>query len=417
MKQKSLLLGMILFVVAIATAATIVFVFPYDPYTPPHADDSGMTATGLQETVQSINSFSFDIYNEIREQNQNEFLSPYSIYAALAIAYEGAAGETAEEMSTTLNLPNSDILRPNFAALYNMLHLTNSDYILRTGNALWVQHDFPLHDSYTSHVKNYYGAQAALVDFVEQPSQTRDTINQFIAQQTGNRIKDIVSPEDINALTRLMITNAIYFKGTWEWEFDRRKTQDRDFWITPEQSVSVPMMQMEPDEQFNYMENEKVQMIELPYKGDRMSMVVLLPKNNLDDLEQELTFELYQEYRSSMNKQKLGNIFLPKFEFDTTYSMRDYLSTLGMHSAFSDSADFSGITDAGELHISQVTHKAFISVDEKGTEAAAATVVGMQVTSAPILVDFRADRPFMFMITEQETGAILFMGRVTNPRE
>jgi serpin B len=268
--------------------------------------------------------------------------------------------------------------------------------------------------------EKYYGGKAANVDFVTETEKTRQTINSFIEEQTRDKIKDLIPKNAINPLTRLVLTNAIYFKGTWEWEFDKGDTKDRPFYITPDNPVDVPMMYMEPDKaELNYLETEDLQVLELPYKGDDISMLILLPREDigLEAIESDLSAEKLEEYKAGMEKIKLDTIHLPKFEFDTKYLMAQTLSNLGMPSAFnSGKADFSGMTGTRDLFISSVIHQAYVKVDEKGTEAAAATAVVMTMTAAPTRYVFKADHPFIFIIHEKQTGNILFLGRVVDPR-
>jgi len=217
-------------------------------------------------------------------------------------------------------------------------------------------------------------------------------------------------------MTRLVLTNAIYFKGVWEWEFDKSDTREEEFKITPTNIVKTPMMYMDPDKaRFNYADTEDLQILELPYKGEKISMLVLLPTENLDSIESSLTAEKLNEYKFQMKETKLDSIALPKFELDTKYFMKDTLSALGMQTAFSGNADFSGMTGKKDLFIGFVIHQAYVKVDEEGTEAAAATAVGMKLTAVMPRNVFRADHPFIFIIQEKETGNILFLGRVVDP--
>jgi serpin B len=319
-------------------------------------------------------------------------------------------------MKSVFHFPENSILRPNFAAIYNDINKGAKDYELRTGNALWAQQDFPLLSNYTSRVEKYYGGKAANLDFVKESEKSRQTINSFIEEQTNNKIKDLIPTGFLDAMTRLVLTNAIYFKGTWQWEFDTSDTRNEDFKVTPDNIVKAPMMNMDPDKaKFNYADTEDAQILELPYKGDKISMLVLLPTKDLASIESSLTAEKLNEYKSKMKETKLDSISLPKFEFDTKYFMKDALSALGMPTAFSGNADFSGMTGKKDLYIGFVIHQAYVKVDEKGTEAAAATAVGMQLTAVMPRNVFRADHPFIFAIQEKDTGNILFFGRVTDP--
>jgi len=405
--------------------------FPYNPDEPPRADDVGSTPKGIQEVVNANNQFAFDLYSELaKTEKDNIFYSPYSISAALAMTYEGAKGKTAEEIKEVFHFPETSVLRPNYAAIYNKINEDNKEYQLSTGNALWVQQDYLLLNDYSEAVERYYGGKASNVDFIKETEKSRQTINSFIEEQTNNKVKELIPAGQVDHLTRLVITNAIYFKGTWEWEFDKSDTRDKDFYITPENVVKTPMMHMDSDKAtFNYADLEKLQILELPYKGDKISMLILLPKQgeaydyekgeeitynyNLEDI--ELSSEKLNEYKSEMQETKLSAIYLPKFKFDTKYFMVSTLSEMGMPTAFSMQADLSGIDGSQNLYIQNVIHQAFVQVDEKGTEAAAATSITIGFKSAMPSNVFTADHPFIFIIQEKETGNILFMGRMTDP--
>ena len=419
MNKKFLTVVIALLMVAVVTATAVYFLFPYEPKQPPKADDTGSTQQGIQEVVNANNKFTFDLYSELdKSEGGNIFYSPYSISAALAMTYEGARGQTANEIKSVFHFPESSTLRPKFAAIYNGINKGTKDYELRTGNALWVQQDYPLLQDYTSRVESFYGGKAANLDFVGETEKSRQTINSFIEEQTNDKIKDLIPSGVLNSLTRLVLTNAIYFKGTWEWEFDKSDTREQDFKITPTNVVKTPMMYMKPDKAaFNYADTEDLQILELPYKGEKISMLILLPTENLDAIEPSLTIEKLEEWKSKMQETKLDAIYMPKFEFDTKYFMSDTLSNLGMPTAFTwPGADFSGMDGTNNLYISSVIHQAFVKVDEKGTEAAAATaVVGTFGTAMPRNI-FRADHPFIFLIQEKGTGNILFLGKVVDPR-
>lgn len=416
MNKKIFTIGIALLMVAIVTATAVYFLFPYHPDQPPQTDDTGSTQSGIQQVVNANNQFAFDLYSELdKSEEGNVFYSPYSISAALAMTYEGAKGQTADEMKSVFHFPEINILRPNFAAIYNEINRGNKAYELRTGNALWAQYDYKFLEDYTSRVEQYYGGKVANLDFKQEAEKSRQTINSFIEEQTNDKIKDLIPAGVLGPMTRLVLTNAIYFKGTWEWEFDKSDTREQDFKITPTNTVKTPMMYMKPDKaKFNYADVEDLQILELPYKGEKISMLILLPTENLDSIEPSLTAEKLTEYKAQMSETKLDSISFPKFEFDTKYFMKDTLSAMGMPTAFGY-ADFSGMDGTRNLIISQVIHQAFVKVDEQGTEAAAATAVVMKESAAMPRNVFRADHPFIFIIQEKDTGNILFMGRVTDP--
>jgi len=417
MYKKIILIGIILVFFAGIAVAAVLFLFPYEPNKPPQADNTDSTEQGMQDVVNANNQFAFDLYSELdKNEDGNMFYSPYSISAALAMTYEGAEGQTAEEIKLVFHFPEDNILRPNFAAIYNDINKENEDYELKTGNALWIQQDFPFLPEYMSRVENYYGGKVAMLDFVKETEESRQTINRFIEEQTNDKIKDLIPAGYLDKMTRLVLTNAIYFKGIWEWEFDKADTRDEIFKITSNDTVETPIMHMNPEEaKFNYAEIEDLQILELPYKGDKISMLILLPTENLDAIESILTVEKLNEYKSQMKETKIDSISLPKFEFDTKYFMKNTLISLGMPTAFSSIADFSGMTGEKDLFISSVIHQAYVGVDEEGTEAAAATAVIMKLTAMMPTHVFRADHPFIFIIQEKGTGNILFFGRVIDP--
>ncbi|HQJ56687.1 MAG TPA: serpin family protein [Caldisericia bacterium] len=417
MNKKTLtLIGIILIPVTVATAATLLFLYPYNPTQPPKSDDTGWSEEGTQEVVDANNQFALELYTELSKNGkENIFYSPYSIFAALGMTYEGAKGETKDEIKSVFHFPEDSTLRPNFAKIYNDINKNEEDYELRTGNALWVQKDYPFLEDYINIVVKYYGGKASNLDFVKETEKSRQTINSFIEEQTNGKIKDLIPKGVLDYLTRLVLTNAIYFKGTWQWEFNPKNTEEVDFKITPTDIVKVPMMYMKPEKaKFNYADLEDLQILELPYKGEKISMLILLPKDNLEDI-QPLTIEKLKEWKSQTKEETLDEIYLPKFEFDTKYFMKEILSDMGMPTAFEMDADFSGMDGTKSLYIKEVIHQAYVKVDEKGTEAAAATGVVMELTSIMPKNIFRADHPFIFIIQQNDTGNILFLGRVNDP--
>jgi len=397
--------------------AAVIFLYPYHPKNPPKADDTGSSKEGMTKVAEANNRFSFEMYLELaKTKNENIFFSPYSISSALAIAYEGAEEKTSEEIAAVFHFPQKDQLRSNFAAIYNKINEGSKEFETRTGNALWVQKDYPLLPEYMTTIEKYHGGKASNVDFIGETEKTRKIINTFIEEQTNNKIKDLLPAGSINPLTRVVITNAIYFKGEWVWQFKPEDTRKMDFKVTPTETVQADMMYMKPEEpEFVYMNSEKLELLELPYKGERFSMVILLPKKSLEELENELTLENFNYWYSNAKKTKLDGIYIPKFKLETKYFMKDTLKNMGMPTPFSQEADFSGMTGKRDLVIDEVIHQAFVEVDEKGTEAAAATGVVMKITGIMEEKIFKADHPFIFLIWDKETGTILFQGRINNP--
>ena len=381
------------------------------------ADDSKATEEGVQSVVDANNQFALELYSRIKGDDGNIFFSPYSVSTAFSIAYEGARGETAEEMQSVFHFPEDEIVRrSSFARLHNNLNKWNKQYELHTANALWAHKNYNFLEEYITSIEKYYAGKTTNVDFVEENEKTRVMINGWVEEQTRNKIKDLLPSGSINDVTRLVITNAIYFKGFWSTQFKKSLTQDEDFTLMSGETVKVPMMRMFEDEvEFNYMENDDLQALELPYRGKDLSMLILLPKDDITSLEESITFEYISQLKNDLQEQEV-RIYLPKFKFETKYFLSKTLEEMGMPLAFSLDADFSGMDGISMLYITKAIHQAFVEVNEEGTEAAAATGIVMTLKGVPIQKEFRADHPFIFLIQEKSTGNILFLGRVADPR-
>ena len=374
----------------------------------------------MSAVVLANNEFAFDLYRSLnKSEGENIFYSPYSIFSALAITYEGSREETAEEIVSVLHLPTEAVLRSGFQALYNQINNGEKEYELNTANALWAQKDYPFLEEYINTVRQRYGGEITNLDFIKETESSRKTINEYIEKNTNNKIKNLIPKGVLSPLTRMVITNAIYFKGKWKLEFDKQDTKELDFYVTPDNPVKIEMMFIEPKEtKFNYLDREEVQLIELPYQGEEVSMLILLPKENIESIESDLNFEKIKEYKEKMKETEVDALYLPKFEFDTKYFMKEVLISMGMNSAFFyGMADFSKMDGTKELVIDDVIHQAYVSVDEEGTEAAGATAVIIGLTSmAPDNEKiFMANRPFIFIIQDNKTENILFIGRVSDP--
>ncbi|MBX3082427.1 MAG: serpin family protein [Anaerolineae bacterium] len=378
--------------------------------------------------------FALKLYQQVRgDDDKNMLFSPYSISEALALTYAGARGDTEKQMATTLAFPFGQAeLHPAFAQLNKgLIERGNAEddpnsgqtaRSLKIANALWGQKDYAFLKSYTDLVNANYGAGLQLVDYVNAAEQARQQINDWVAQQTNDRIKDIVPPDALSPDTRLVLTNAVYFKNAWQFQFEAEATQDDNFTLLDGSTVKVPMMQQQKT--FGYAKGADYQVVVLPYAGGKMSMLVILPDaGKFADVEAKLDTATFTTMTDSANmKYSPIRLFMPRFTFTYTLPLTDKLNGMGMPDAFDPvKADFSGMAEVkpdANLYISSVLHKAFIAVDEAGTEAAAATAVMMGVTSAmpeePIEV--RLDHPFIFAIRDDQTGTILFLGRVTNPK-
>ena len=381
------------------------------------ADESKATPEGISDVVSASNRFALDLYFEYKDSEGNIFFSPYSISTALAMTYEGAKGETADEMQSVFHFPEDDSKRrSSFAGIYNQLNKPDKSYELHTANALWAQENYKFLDDYLSTVEQYYGGKVTNLDFVAETEKSRQTINIWVEEQTNNKIKDLIPQGLITDMTRLVLTNAIYFKGKWVKQFDEENTVEQEFRVSPSRSVKVQMMSLTgEDSRFNYTETENMQVLEMPYDGNEISMLILLPvESDLKTIERSLTSDKLSELNKNLREEQV-DVYLPRFTFETKYFLVETLSDMGMPSAFSMDADFSAMDGTKNLFISRVIHQAYVEVNEEGTEAAAATGVVVELKAVMPFRVFRADHPFIFIIQHKETGSILFMGRVSDP--
>ncbi len=394
------------------------------PWVNPTTPRAKINPEDVSNITEANNEFALDFYYHLKDEEEgNIFFSPYSISSALAMTYEGARGQTAKEMQNVFYFPKDDNLRrTEYAEMFNKINKKDKEYQLHTANALWAENDYQFLDEYFNIVEKYYGGKVTNLDFKRNAEKARVTINNWVEEKTNNKIKNLIPPQAVNELTRLVLTNTVYFKGEWVRQFNQNDTKDKDFRINKDNIIRVPTMERTDEEaRFNYAENNQLQILEMPYSNKELSMLILLPKNNdLQGLENSLSTKNLSKWRKSL-KEKRVKIFIPKFKFNTKYFMAKDLKEMGMPTAFSASADFSGMTGEKDLLIDQVIHQAFVEVNEEGTEAAAATAVGMEPMSiglrskTPKIPIFRADHPFMFLIQHNATGNILFMGRVINP--
>ncbi len=378
-------------------------------------------ASDLQDLVVGDTAFAFDLYQALREQDGNLFFSPHSISIALAMTYAGARGLTEQEMAETLHyLLSQDRLHAAFNALDQELAKRvqgaagkeGEAFRLNVVNALWGQKDYPFLAQYLDTLAENYGAGMNLVDFINATEASRIAINRWVEDQTEGRIKNLIPRRAVDEYTRLVLTNAIYFNAAWLYAFDKGETRDEFFHLLNDSMTIVPMMHQQG--WFHFTEGDGYQAVELPYDGEELSMVILLPDpGQYEAFESTLSADRLNSILDGLTYQELS-LTIPRFEFDSDFSLKETLETMGMPLAFSDEADFSGMTGNTELRIQDVLHKAFVCVDEDGTEAAASTAVSMTSgISEPKAVT--VDRPFMFLIRDVQTNSILFLGRVLNP--
>jgi serpin B len=371
--------------------------------------------------VQDNTAFAMDLYQKLRVSDGNIFFSPYSISTALAMTYGGARGNTEKEMAKTLRFSlDQEHLHPAFAQVKSRLtKLQKAGNIkLSVANSLWPQRDYKFLDEYLSLAKKHYGVSIIPVDYKRAREAARKMINKWVEDQTDDKIKNLIQPGILDDLTRLVLVNAIYFKGTWESQFKADKTKDAPFHLSSNKSVQAPMMTQK--EKFRYADLGSFDMLKLPYIENEMSMIVLLPKkvDGLKQLESNLSAENLKRWKSRLRKREVL-VFLPKFKMTSMFRLDKTLVSMGMIDAFSSRANFAGMDGRTDwLYIGAVIHKAFVDVNEEGTEAAAATAVIIKARGMPTPPPvFRADHPFVFLIQENLTGSILFMGRVIDPTE
>jgi serpin B len=381
------------------------------------AQDPTKLKPETKAVVNDNNAFAFELYGQLRGKEGNLFFSPYSISTALAMTYGGARGQTAEEMATAMHfaLPQ-ERLHPAFADLGKELNNDGKPRKakLQIANRLWGQKDYGFFPAFLKLSEDNYGAGLKEVDFVGDTEGARKVINAWVEEQTKDKIKDLLQPGILSVDTRLVLTNAIYFKAAWQRPFNPKATVDGPFHVAPGKQVKAKLMKA--SFRANFKDFGDVAVLELPYEEHEMSMILLLPKkkDGLADLEKGLTAARLQELVGKMSGH-IVDVTLPKFKVTAEFQLNEQLQALGMKRAFGAGADFSGMTSRGKLHISAVVHKAFIDLNEAGTEAAAATAVVMDVLSAPPPGTFTADHPFAYVLRDNRTGSILFMGRLVNP--
>jgi serpin B len=376
------------------------------------------------EAVKGSNAFAVDLYDRLSAQPGNLFFSPESISTAFAMTYAGAHGQTATEMASVFHftLP-PERLHPAVGALLAGMNAPHQGYALSVADALWAENDENFLPAYLKLVQTNYGAGFHPVDFKSAPDSVRATINQWVEKQTNDKIQNLLGPGSVTPLTRLVLTNAIYFKAAWADQFSKNATEDADFHLPPAKTIQAPTMHNRGG--YYYLKGPSFQALLMPYEKDEISMLILLPDNvdGLPALERSLTAANLEQWTQALGYAHEVIVSLPRFQITQQFELSSTLEGLGMKTAFDpNSADFSGMTGDKSLVISAAIHKAYIDVDENGTEAAAATAVVMEMATAmppqyapPPPIIFTADHPFLFLIRDNASGAILFMGRVTDP--
>ena len=377
----------------------------------------------VKQLAQSNNGFALALYQALRDQDGNLIYSPYSIFQALLMTAAGAEGATASQMASVLGVDLNDPEIHNLMNALNKVLTTQPEYLqsdaqpltFNIANAVWAQKDFHFEQSFLDTLSSNYNAGLKLVDF-NKPEDARALINLWIAAQTNDKIQELIPEGLLDQMTRMVLTNAIYFKGAWSNQFEEKDTEDGNFTLLDGSSETVPFMH--GNFTLSALVSDKIQAIRLPYEGGTYAMAAIMPLENFAEFEAQLTAaDLEQLLNSLQSSSAIVDLSMPKFQSESRFGLGEILAGLGMPDAFdAQKADFSGMTGKPDLMISSVLHQATIDVKEEGTEAAAATAVAMSVTSMPgQSYTIRLDKPFIYVIYETTTNTITFMGRVVNP--
>jgi len=374
----------------------------------------------IESLAESNNLFTVDLFKQIQSKSENLIFSPYSIGTVLAMIYSGSGGKTAEEISEVLYFPQQALLDPVESGMRESMQETDTmrgtDF--RLANAIWAQENFSFLPDYLDRVEKYYDAPLTLMDFIETSNreESRKKINHWVEEETNSRIRDLIQPGILDASTRMVLTNAIYFNGGWMFPFDSAATSPSLFHTSTKESIKTDFMHQ--TRSYPYYEDEEIQAICLPYKNNRMVLMVILPKSieGWRMISQVINYERFNLVLSGMGTREV-QLALPKFRSELQINLRQELTSMGMGTAFSRQADLSGMTGEKNLYVDEVIHKAFIEVNETGTEAAAATaaIIGLKSSLRDDPVRFNADHPFVFFLLDRQTGCIIFTGRLVIP--
>ena len=375
-----------------------------------------ISAQNSSEITQSNNKFTFDIYQELKNSQTNLVFSPHSISSALSMVYIGAKDNTAEEIRDVFYLnPNIQ----EFSKSYQQLNLTEqsnkNEKYLYNANSLWIQQGLKLKTSFLDANKKYFSASLNQTDFINKTEESRLKINKWVSKNTKNRINDLLPASSIDRSTRLVLVNAIYFKSSWKYQFNEKNNYTDYFQAEKNNCIEVEYMKNKMVT--SHYQDRYAQVIEIPYETKEVSLLIILPNSfrKLRRLEKKLDYEYYNHILQNKERKSI-HLSLPKFDIESTFELKNVLQELGVKSAFSDAADFSGMSNE-KLYISSIAHKANITANEKGTEAAAATAVMMRKMSVNLeSIDLEVDKPFIFILKNNQTNHIYFIGKITNPK-
>jgi len=369
-----------------------------------------------QDIIESNNRFAFDIYKLLSKTDKNLIFSPVSITSAMSMTYIGAKGNTFNEIANAFYFnKNLTEFNTGYHKLVENYSNKKSTVSLFNANSLWIQEGLKLNSEFLESNKKFYSSSINFTNFSLNPEKSRTTINQWVENNTNNKIKNLLQPSSVDNSTRLVLVNALYFKGAWLNKFNKEKNTIENFQIKKKESIKTEYMNNSINS--GYYEDKYCEIIDIPYSNEKISLLIILPKayNKLKKVEKILNYEYYQKYINNKSVKRI-QLSLPKFNIESDFDLNESLNKLGVKQSFTISADFSGIAEDEKLYISKVVHKANIELDEEGTEAAAATAVLMRKTTMLIEdVDFKVDRPFIYMIKDQKTNTIYFIGKVLNP--
>ncbi|XP_006993755.1 serpin B4 [Peromyscus maniculatus bairdii] len=385
--------------------------------------------------AEATTNFTLELYRQLRETEDNIFYSPVSIMTALAMLQLGAKGNTRQQIEKVLQFSEatkktteksadchdekSENLHHQFQKLMTQLNKCNDAYDLKAANSIYGAEDFPFLQEFLEDIKKFYHANVESLDFAHAADESQKKINSWVESQTNGKIKDLFPDGSLGSDTRLVLVNAVYFKGQWDHKFDEKHTGEENFWLNKNTRKPVQMMKQRSKFNFNLLEDVQAKIVEIPYKSKELSMFILLPDeiDGLKELEDKLTADKLIEWTSPQNMDMIElYLSLPRFRVEQKYDLPDPLKHMGMVDAFNtQKADFSGMSSKEGLVVSKVLHKSFVEVTEEGTEAAAATGVEVALTSALISEDFSCDHPFLFFIKQNKTNSILFFGRMSSP--
>ncbi|XP_006276992.1 serpin B6-like isoform X1 [Alligator mississippiensis] len=370
-------------------------------------------------------SFALSLFTKLSENasTKNVFFSPFSISSALSMVFLGTKGNTAAQMKQVLCLSKAEDIHKSYQPLVSEINKPGTKYTLRTANQLYAEKTHEFLASFTESCQKFYHAALEQVDFSNAPEDSRKHINAWVEKKTEGKIQDLLAQGIINSLTKLVLVNAIYFKGNWETQFCKDHTKEKPFKINKNESKPVQMMFRKAKFNMTCIREFQTKILELPYIDNELSMIILLPDNiedettGLEKLERELSYEKLMDWiNPEMMDYTEVEVSLPRFKLEENYDLKTLLSSMGMPDAFDQNkADLSGMAGNKDLYLSQVVHKSFVEVNEEGTEAAAATAAVVMMRCAMIVPRFTADHPFLFLIRHNKTSNILFFGRFCSP--